>query len=710
MFKKRVISLMLSLSLVMACTPVVNAQTTSNDTEGRWSYSVINKWVENDAIDLDAQGNFSPAKAVTGKEFATIIKSIAGISLTVANSDQVITRESAAVAIASALKLDLKNVSQTTFTDESKINAASKASIAALVSKGIFTGYGDGTFKPTLAVTKELAVAIADKLTTKDLLYTKGTLQTTLYGQVDGLLTNNNNTIAWLGVPYAKPPVGELRWKAPVDPAKWTGVLETKKYANMAMQLSGTKIVGSEDCLYLDIYRPNTTDTNLPVLVFVHGGNNQTGNSQSFNGDIMANVTNSIIISIEYRLGALGWISMPGVKTGNALEDSGNFGLLDIHQSLNWVNENIKAFGGNPYNVTLSGQSAGGRDVMAMLISPIFKGDYQKAFALSGGMTVTDPKVGQEIDTKAFAKLVVEDKVKATEAEAIAWLNAGGKDVTAYLRGLAGERISGLMTNAAIRMSVFPHLFADGTVLPKEGFAVFETGNYNKVPTMLGSCEDEFSVFAATDPVFVGATFSGKLMSDPVLYPKFSFANKYGSMLYTGFNADRSAEKMVEVKGQPGVYAYRFSWGHDTSIMPAGLAAIFGANHGADVDFVLGRDDNPNSKANYTTANLGGRVELSSIMLQYEKNFLYTGNPNGSNVPVWNEWSNVAGAPKLMSFNATKDTAIVEMTAKYVNETEVFKMIDADKTLSDADKKSMLSTVMSGRFFSGSFDQYFNGK
>lgn len=540
-----------------------------------------------------------------------------------------------------------------------------------------------------------------------ELVYTKGVNQEILYGKVEGIIVEGEKALAWLGVPYAKPPVNDLRWKAPQKPEKWNDILETKEFPNMALQLSGAHIIGSEDCLYLNIYRPNSEDVNLPVMVFIHGGNNQSGSSQSFKGDVLATNTNSIIVSIQYRLGALGWLNIPAVKTGDPLEDSGNFGLLDIHESLVWVNENIKAFGGNPNNVTISGQSAGGRDVMATLISPLFKGDFHKAIALSGGMTVTDPQVGQEIATRALGKLVVEDSIKATNEEAIEWLNGSFKEASDYLKKLSGERMAGLMTNAAIRMEVFPHLFADGVVIPKEGFGVFETGEYNKVPIILGSDYSEFSVFAATDPLFVKAFYDGTLETDEILSDQFEFVNKYGSMLYSGFNADKSAEKLAEIEEQPGVYAYRFIWGEDDTILSPGWGTLLGAFHGIDMDFVTGKNETF-VQTNYTEANRSGREALTRIMHQYIKNFLHTGNPNGAGLVDWSPWSNSNGEPKLIVFDADKEKAIVKMTSKFVNENEVFKAMDADNLLSNQEKKKLIATVLSGRFFSTSLDKKYN--
>lgn len=713
MLKRKVFTLTLALMLLLSTITVYADATPQNgDIEGRWSFSIINKWAEKGVIKANTDGSFKPNHSVTGVEFQNLLKKALNMNVILEEPSNNVTRETAVKAIADALYSGLySNVSGVSiaFLDDADISSNAKSAVIKASSEGIVTGYPDGTFRPKEPLTFEQAITLVDQITMKDLKYTKGTLQTTSYGQVEGQLSNTDLSIEWLGVPYAAPPVDDLRWSAPQPPQNWTGVLETKAYKEKSMQLSGTEVIGSEDCLYMNIYRPNTAETNLPVLVFIHGGNNQTGTSQDFKGEKLAANANCIVVSIDYRLAALGWINLPALKTGDPLTDSGNFGLLDIHEALNWVNGNIKAFGGNPYNVTISGQSAGGRDVMAILISPIFKGDFQKAFAISGGMTVTEPSVGQAIDAKAFAPLVVEDGVKATESEAIAWLNTDAQEVKNYLRNLSGERIAPLMNNAAIRMSVFPHLFSDGYVLPKEGFAALSTGNYNKVPTLLGSCKDEFSVFAGTDPMFVGALFGGTLATNEVLLPQFNFASTYGSMLYTSFNADRSAEIMANVTGQPAVYAYRFAWGEDPSVIGPGLGNLLGAFHGIDMDFLKGRYDSFVS-SNYTDENLQGRNALVSAMQAYLKNFLYTGNPNGIDLPVWNAWSNAENAGKLMVFDADKKEVKLEMTTNSIIESNVFKAIDADQTLPADQKQDMISNIMSGRFFSESFDAHYNQK
>ncbi|MDH8677777.1 carboxylesterase family protein [Fusibacter bizertensis] len=706
MMKKKLVSMILFFTLVIISVPSIANSFVSDDLDGRWSLGIYTKWIENGKIVSNENGMYLPQKQLTGLEFSDLALSMNGLELKLTEGDNMITRSEAALALYNVLKLD-KTENLAPFKDFNKLSVDEKNAVSTLFVKGIVKGYTNGYFNPSKNLTNEEAVALLDNVASMDQSYQQGVLQNTLYGKVEGVVLNKNKSLAWIGVPYAAAPIGELRWKAPQSPMSWEGIKETKAFSEKAIQIANGSIIGSEDCLYLNIYRPNTEEANLPVLVFIHGGNNQTGTSQDFQGEMLATKTNSIIIAIDYRLGALGWLNLPALKTGNAYEDSGNFGLLDIHESLSWVKENIKSFGGNPYNVTISGQSAGGRDVMAVLISPIFRGDFQKAIALSGGMTITDPTTAKDIAVKAFSELVLEDEIVKTETDAIEWLNTDSDEVRTYLMSLSAERIASLMGNASIRMSVFPHLFADGVTLPVEGFDVFETGKYNKVPVMLGSCESEFSVFAGFDPMFAGALFSGKLAQDPVLFAQYNFAEKYGSMLYTGFNAERSAERLANVSGQPSVYAYRFKWGEDISIIPPGLGYVLGANHGSDMDFVTGKESDL-AKSNYTVENKVGRESLSDVIQSYIGNFMYTGNPNSTGLVTWDKWTNKENSSKLMVLDAGLNELQVAMTTEYVIDEDVFKLMDADKTISEEEKSNLISTIMSKRFFSNTLDLHYN--
>ena len=261
-----------------------------------------------------------------------------------------------------------------------------------------------------------------------------GTAIKTAYGPVKG--TEEGSVRIWYGVPYAKAPEGDLRWEAPEEPASWSEELDCTSPADPAIQFSNNEVTGTEDCLNLDIYATDGAQK-LPVLVYVHGGNNQTGTSQEIPGVDLATNDGCVYVSLSYRLGLFGFMCLPVFG-----QDTGNFAMLDIAAALDWIRSNIEAFGGDPGNVTVSGFSAGGRDVMAMLASPLFAGKFDKAIAYSGGMTTAEIEPSQKKEALALAPLAVEDGKAATEEEAYRWLLADDVEVATWLRGVSAERLA----------------------------------------------------------------------------------------------------------------------------------------------------------------------------------------------------------------------------------------------------------------------------
>ena len=231
----------------------------------------------------------------------------------------------------------------------------------------------------------------------------------TQQGVVAGAYDDKHQVVQWLGVPYAQQPTGADRWREAQQAKKHKGILDCTKAAPANIQYNGKKVLGQEGMLTLDIVRPDTQEKNLPVLVYIHGGNNQASNSHLMEGNRLAQEGNMVYVSVQYRLGLFGFNNLPALADGNKKEQSGNFGFLDQAAALDWVRENIKEFGGDAKNITVSGFSAGGRDVMAMLISPVFKNKFDKAISFSGGLTVADAAKSQKTIAQKLAPMVVED-------------------------------------------------------------------------------------------------------------------------------------------------------------------------------------------------------------------------------------------------------------------------------------------------------------
>jgi len=229
------------------------------------------------------------------------------------------------------------------------------------------------------------------------------TLRKTAYGDVVGFL-DISESHTWMGIPFATPPVGDLRWRAPVEPASWQGTFDALKASDHCKQIGSVgesrpreehgKPIGSEDCLYLNIFAPKfangqvpTGKDRLPVMVYIHGGGNVAGyaNQFKYSGRNLAKNHDVIVVNFNYRLGLFGWLSHPSLNLDGSLEDkSGNFGILDSLAALEWVQDNIEAFGGDPTNVTLFGESAGGINIFAILASQLGEGLFHKAIIQSG--------------------------------------------------------------------------------------------------------------------------------------------------------------------------------------------------------------------------------------------------------------------------------------------------------------------------------------
>ena len=254
-------------------------------------------------------------------------------------------------------------------------------------------------------------------------------------GDVIGF-ADKHDSFAWLGVPFAQPPVGDLRWRAPRPLSHWHNARAALKISPPCLQLNGFAVFdkhatsGSEDCLYLNIWTPRMTadevaQAHLPVMAWIHGGGNTMGFAEATPGSHLAGTQKVIVVSLQYRLGVFGWFSLPALRNAAAVpaDASSNFGLLDLIAGLQWIHDNIAAFGGDPGNVTIFGESAGGHDVMALLASPPAKGLFQRAIAESGSVHATprpeaenyidDAQPGLPVSAREFVnQLLIADGAK----------------------------------------------------------------------------------------------------------------------------------------------------------------------------------------------------------------------------------------------------------------------------------------------------------
>ena len=540
-------------------------------------------------------------------------------------------------------------------------------------------------------------------------------IRTTTYGPVQGVNDSaNSGTYFWKGIPFAKPPIGALRWMAPVEPDPWTGALQTQTFGNACIQYGriygpgsnntydatiGTTLntaVGSEDCLTLNIWRPASEDTNLPVIYFIYGGSDVSGYSADpvYDGATLAKTANAVVVTANYRVGLFGWLNLPQLKTGaNANDDSGNFGTLDTIKTLQFINKNIAVFGGNPGNVTVMGQSAGDINVYALLTSPLVVNAtpklMHKAIPISGGISLASNLAPGSIPTLSpsatylaqgnalLYNLLIADGKAVDNASAQAYAaTQTNAQIASYMRSKDGTTLFTILLTklAALGLSGSGPI-PEGTVLPPDPIASIKAGNYLKVPVLASNTRDEaklFSAYLALSPALGG--LPGMIVTDASRFATmFNFnpdaattltAGDFINAAYlpvstpvTGYNARTDLLNMIffiasrdNVLGalksqQDNVWYYQFNWDKE----PAPWNDVYGAAHAFDLPFVFG-NFGPSLFGNVIggTANKAGRLALSNAMMKSIGAFAKNGDPNDPALGVtWPTW------PKKLVFDAT---------------------------------------------------------
>lgn len=524
------------------------------------------------------------------------------------------------------------------------------------------------------------------------------------------------NTLAWLGIPFAKPPLGNLRWRAPQEPEPWDGIRDATKFCSFCTQygnfLSETgadtlsdiigdgKVTGSENCLFLNIWRPNTTEVKLPVYVFIYGGGNIIGRSDVsiYNGARVSSDGNFVFVTVNYRIGYLGWFRHPALLTGDKLDDSGNYGTLDIIQSLKWIKQNIAAFGGDPDNVTISGQSAGGINTLTMMASPLAKGLFNKAIIHSGfSNSCTTDSAGKKAQMM-LERLIVQDGLATKSGVSDFLKDKSNEWVSNYLRSKTIEEIyppdnCGPFTLPMDSITVADAMmgvYEDGYVVPKAQIDCIKEGNYNKVSVIIGCTKEELRLlisqlvfnpkrlWAATqayDPD--NPNFDLNKLLDPVSYPILALygpATAIGQLYMEGFGVDQTVAALK--KWQNDVWVYKFMWDEE----PEPFDFFIGAGHAMDLPFVFGNfitDKSSLAFFAWNKKNLPGAEALSAVMRKYYANFVHSGDPNGGELTSWTAWSAKKGEPKRLLFNLKNEggtgneTPDIKMSAEMIEPEQI---------------------------------------
>ena len=422
---------------------------------------------------------------------------------------------------------------------------------------------------------------------------------------------------------------------------------------------SSGAFTGSEDCLYLNVWRPATQERNLPVYFWIHGGGNSIGSAGEprFFGDRLASRANMVVVTTQYRMGPLGWFTHESLRRGDPLDDSGNYGNLDIIKALRWVRANIEAFGGDPENVTVAGQSAGGFNVCALIISPEAKGLFHKAISESGGFNGISPAAGAASAQAAISKILAKDGLTALPPKG-----------AAYLRGKSAREIfEGYSVAPSGFLSGFVSVFNDGAVVRAEGKdALNDPAKYNRVPTIPGTNKEEFKVFLrGTYSPETEAAYQANVLrqseswratgvDEPATAMTTSGQNvyayqfNYGAYNKDGFNAWPTAVP-TEVKGTTKMYNY---------------AIMLGAAHSLDIAFFFGNWDYlVRPDLIFREDNEPGREALSEDMVAYLASFVRTGSPGTVRGVLWKPWSNEEGGSKRIIFDADATRSKIKMSS-----------------------------------------------
>ncbi|TAE45076.1 MAG: hypothetical protein EAZ89_21395, partial [Bacteroidetes bacterium] len=333
----------------------------------------------------------------------------------------------------------------------------------------------------------------------------------TTYGQLQG--STNAGVYHFLGVPFASAPVGALRWNAPLPPATWTGTRAATQFAPMCPQNmyqqgdTSSQIVGDEDCLYLNIWTPRLGADTLPVMVFIHGGGNQQGGAQEINGgtymydgENMAARGPAVVVTIQYRLGPLGFLVHPGLDAGSSTGKSGNYAVLDQILALQWIKDNISGFGGDTSKVMIFGESAGGVNVGNLLLTPLSGGLFQRACIQSA-----TPVIASYADASSKGQAFVDGFISTgTPAEKIA-----------HMRTLSGDSIVSALSSPLAGGVVQMNWQAvwDEIVFTEYALNLLQSGNFHQVPLMIGSNADEMSLSAPPTvlPIAVTALINARV-------------------------------------------------------------------------------------------------------------------------------------------------------------------------------------------------------
>ena len=540
----------------------------------------------------------------------------------------------------------------------------------------------------------------------------KNSVRTTAQGEVIGF--KEDETFAWRGIPFAQPPVDELRWKAPRSPEPYASRFEAKEFSQECFQPQGIMTseeggwTGSEDCLYLNIWSPAWTlqelaEKKVPVMMWIHGGGNTIGSANTYYPSHMVTDHEVIVVTVNYRMSNLGWFRHPALRQeGSTLEDaSGSFGTLDNIMALRWIRENISEFGGDVNNVTIYGESAGGHNVAALYASPLASGLFHKSIVQSGIVSHSkvedaeayypeDGTSGITSSKEVINRLLVnEEKAEDLEEAKELQNNMSLEETEAYLRSATPEQLLTAYGEARPKRGGMTRVFNDGHVMGRKGISEsFTNDQMPRVPIILGTNRYESKLFNMRNPKFVrwgegegllARVFSWVGMDElplEIMRPDFYNAvNQYSSDSWKERAADTPARQLV-ASGHRETFIYRFDWDDLPVIQGVDFGVLAGAAHALEILFLF-----PAAFDNFVIKNIvikdsyDGAKKLSDQMMSYWAEFAYSGDPGkgrSNDLPQWKAWSDTekymildsegAQGPRMVGSEVTVDSIFNELT------------------------------------------------
>ena len=486
------------------------------------------------------------------------------------------------------------------------------------------------------------------------------------------------------GVPYAEPPVGALRWRAPRDVEYLDAIIDATEFKNECVQPKDNSSIfnrnlstGDEDCLYLNIYVPknqNSLNKNkFPVMYWIHGGSNIWGAGSDYDFSNLATSQQVIVITINYRLGLFGWFASPFfAETAEGLDKSYNFGHLDIIKGLEWVNQNISSFGGDKNNVTIFGESAGGSNTLTMIASPLAEGLFHKAISQSGYVSSYSAEYAESISELSSKNIFAENIKYLTDSN----------EIVDYLQGLTQTEVyeKYIATAEKYVYPITPITIRDGIVIPNEGvYKALEKTDPSLV-VVAGTNKDEMNYWFVNSEYFYDTSFEIRRTLKRSEANLRSW-NKYRSAIWRYKGAEEPLRRMS--KSNDNLYSYRLDWDEEDEGIFGDYSLFVGAAHGIDIPFIANSFDMEQipwyiKNILFPESTAEGRDALSALMMRYWGNIAKYGDPN---VFVPQKWEKFTASDNQMIILDNPQDPNFGMVTNPVMPKTLLKEIESDSAL-----------------------------